>query len=196
MHDQRLYERLKAKTEVDANGCWIWQGLGWYKRKWPQNRYGMTHMSKPYPVRTIGAHRAMLIAMVGPLRKDQCACHRCDVPRCINPAHLFVGSMRDNIHDSRSKNRHHEAQKTHCLRGHPLSGDNVRISKQAKGKSGFARQCKSCQIGYGRLRHGWPEDLAWDMSIRVPFGYRIDFNTRQLVHAGRRSHHSANPEQK
>lgn len=33
------------------------------------------------------------------------------------------------------------AQKTHCPRNHPLSGDNVRVSQRA---SGERRVCKTC----------------------------------------------------
>jgi DNA-binding transcriptional regulator YiaG len=31
--------------------------------------------------------------------------HRCDNKMCCNPAHLFVGSQKDNIHDAIGKGR-------------------------------------------------------------------------------------------
>lgn len=161
MKDEALYQKLISRIRIDeATGCWLWTGPYWHRRKWAQNRYG--YISIPHPRRpgrqlSLGTHRAMLWAIHGPLTPQQCACHRCDVPLCINPEHLFVGSMRDNIHDSRSKNRHHEGKKTHCDKGHPLSGDNLYVGKQAGKKIGIRRVCRTCQ----REVHKSPSYIAW-----------------------------------
>lgn len=145
--DLQLYNRLVARIRVDeATGCWLWTGPYCKYRPWPQNRYGLIGTWHPELHRsvTMHTHRAMMIALNGPLTPQQCVCHRCDVPLCINPAHLFIGSMRDNIRDSRNKNRHHEGKKTHCDKGHPLSGDNLYLSKQGGGKVGIRRVCLTC----------------------------------------------------
>lgn len=202
MKDPELYQRLISRMRVDEKtGCWLWTGPYHHQRKWPQNRYGYISIWRPDRGRSIsyGTHRAMLMALHGPLTKQQCACHRCDVPLCINPEHLFIGTMGDNIRDSRSKNRHHEAKKNYCDRGHPLFGDNVRVERQHPPKMGIRRSCKACELGRLRLRAGWPADLAFDMTIKIPSGYCLDFETRTLVSVKARAakksrHHSASRE--
>lgn len=41
----------------------------------------------------------------GPVPKGLSVLHKCDVRSCINPAHLFVGTQADNIHDMMTKGR-------------------------------------------------------------------------------------------
>lgn len=42
---------------------------------------------------------------VGPIPDHHFVCHRCDVPACFNPAHLFVGTQIDNVRDCIQKGR-------------------------------------------------------------------------------------------
>lgn len=192
VYDQHLYDRLLARVRKDEQtGCWLWTGPYYKKKKWPQNRYGFITLPKRYfgRKRPTGTHRAMMMAIHGSFPSEQVVCHRCDVPLCINPEHLFLGTMGDNIRDSRNKNRHHEGKKDFCDRGHPLFGDNVRVEQQKSPKTGIRRICRTCVLGRVRMRNGWPEDLAFDSTIKIPKGYKMNFVTRELIAVGR--HRSA-----
>jgi hypothetical protein len=39
------------------------------------------------------------------LEPELCVCHRCDNNNCINPAHMFIGTDKDNAQDCVIKNR-------------------------------------------------------------------------------------------
>ena len=63
--------------------------------------YGVFKIDK----RPMNASRAAYVAFVGPVPAGMCVCHRCDNPACVNPAHLWIGSYKDNWADCRSKGR-------------------------------------------------------------------------------------------
>ena len=57
------------------------------------------------------AYRAVYEREVGPIPKGKVLCHRCDIPMCVNPEHLFVGTKGDNTRDMLSKMRHRHGEK-------------------------------------------------------------------------------------
>ncbi len=87
------------KYKIDEQtGCWIWQLA---LDSWG---YGVTQYNK----RMILAHRAAWIVSSGhSIPKGMCVLHRCDRPSCINPAHLFLGTLQDNSDDMKRKGRSH-----------------------------------------------------------------------------------------
>lgn len=159
-----VHARLMARYKVDPEtGCWNWTGPAATKRH-PNCAYGYITVWDGKTWRSTNAHRAMWFALHGPLPSHRVICHKCDNVLCINPDHLFEGSMRDNILDSVAKGRHRNVRKTHCIRGHELAGENVYIQPNG------ARNCKVCSRARMRMQAGWPEDLAYSMGV-VPHGY-------------------------
>ncbi len=82
-----------SRARRDASGCLIWTGA--------VGAAGYGHLRIAGVL--IGAHRRSYELAVGPIPTGALVCHRCDVRRCVEPTHLFVGSVRDNLEDARAK---------------------------------------------------------------------------------------------
>lgn len=127
-----VVDRFMANVSpVPEAGCWLWVGC--------TQRPGYGRMS--YNGRAEYAHRVSYELFIGQVG-DFDVCHKCDTPSCVNPTHLFLGTPSDNANDMVRKMRSYvatEKAKTHCKRGHLLSGDNL-YTHRATGR----RQCKAC----------------------------------------------------
>jgi len=87
-------ERFWAK--VDKTGdCWLWTGITNNKG------YGMIGVERKHVL----AHRFSLSLILGKM-PDKQVLHKCDNPRCVNPDHLWEGTIQDNCRDKIAKGRH------------------------------------------------------------------------------------------
>lgn len=76
--------------------CWTWHGS-----RHTNNGYGRFWDGAHHVV----AHRMMYELTHGEIKAGMDVCHTCDNPACVNPAHLFVASHRDNMRDMVRKGR-------------------------------------------------------------------------------------------
>ena len=90
-------ERWFAKVEK-SDGCWLWTG---HCSSGARGDYGRVKINGEL----WSAHRASYAQFVAPIPDGLFVLHRCDVPRCVRPDHLFLGTHDDNMEDMRKKGR-------------------------------------------------------------------------------------------
>lgn len=137
-HDQRAPAPRLGRSFWDfvdktqgRTACWSWTG--------PRNRSGYGAWSREL------AHRAAYRLTHGAVPDGLYVCHRCDNPPCVNPAHLYAGTPKDNVHDMFARGRSAVVpRKSHCIRGHELTGGNA-VERKDGGRS-----CRTCT--YARAR--------------------------------------------
>ena len=129
-----IAERFAAKyMPVTESGCWLWLGP-----HMSQGGYGCFR----FDGKNHYAHRAAWELAYGSIPSGLHVCHRCDVPLCVNPAHLFLGTPGDNVRDCRTKGRtrNQNTLKTHCKNRHQLIGLNLYVQPSGK------RRCRTCRL--------------------------------------------------
>lgn len=131
-----LEQRLRhiGWTET-ASGCWEWNGS--------LNSHGYGQLADGSGIPT-QAHRAAYEVFHGGSPAGFDVCHKCDNRRCMNPAHLFLGTREDNLGDMSRKGRNPtgEYRSDHKLTGHDVSAIRSRYA------AGGVSQ-KSLAVEYG-----------------------------------------------
>ena len=135
--------RFWAKVEKRGpNECWPWRA----KRQMRGGDYG--HFESKL------AHRIAFELHYGIAPGNKCVCHSCDNPPCCNPAHLWLGTRKENMDDMRRKGRepaiqrrHRSGPPEHCRKcGHRRTDDYV--FRQ------YGKECRRCRACLDRRRGG------------------------------------------
>lgn len=92
---KKLWPRVHPEPNT---GCWLWEGAF--------NNKGYGQVWNAEKRRLIYAHRLAYLSVRGEIGPGLVVCHRCDFPPCVNPDHLFCGTIQDNSRDMVRKKRH------------------------------------------------------------------------------------------
>lgn len=152
---------LEKVVRLPFSGCWIFMGatnsfgygiVGTGARGMPNDR----------------AHRITYKYFHGEIPAGMFVCHKCDVPSCCNPDHLFVGTNQDNVRDMISKGRNSLPPRNPHIVGsvHPgakLNEEQVAeirkmyasgvVQQKLAEQFGVARQTISKVVNYKRFKH-------------------------------------------
>src|SRR5690606_13104687 len=81
---------------IPFSGCWLWMG------GCISSGYGAVNING----KQILVHKlALSFSNKNALLSEVDVCHKCDVPSCCNPDHLFIGTRSDNMQDAAKKGR-------------------------------------------------------------------------------------------
>ncbi len=116
-------DRFEAKIMADPNsGCWLWTAALHPPPSLPYGRFQARAKKAVY------AHRKAYELYRGDIPEGLSVLHKCDIPYCVNPDHLFLGTYADNNRDKETKGRANHAKGTdHGMT--KLSEDQVSVVK-------------------------------------------------------------------
>lgn len=119
--------------------CWMWTAC-------TQGNYGKFALF----IKPVAAHRVAYMLFRGEIPRGMFVLHKCDVPLCVRPSHLYIGTHSDNMRDSVNKKRHVDARKLSCIHGHKFTKSNTHIRIRNSRKS---RICLRCVLLAGVKRY-------------------------------------------
>ena len=131
-----IEERFFDNISPGGNGCWDWSGyidVGGYGR--------YTYKSK-----SLRAHRVSWEIYHGDIPEGLCVLHKCDNRCCVNPDHLFLGTIQDNAIDMCNKGRHCDVSGYNNGRS-KLTKDIIDVIRSDYNKGGIT--VKSLSIKHG-----------------------------------------------
>lgn len=93
-----IEDRFWEKVQKSKYGCWIWLAS-------TSQGYGQLQAKQDGKQAMLRAHVFSWELRNGQIQDGMCVLHKCDIRRCVNPDHLFLGTRTDNAVDKVKKGR-------------------------------------------------------------------------------------------
>lgn|SRR3990167_3137602 len=122
---------------VTESGCWLWEGVVTDKG------YGR--------IGPIRAHRVAYTLFTGEIPDGMTVDHLCHVRCCVNPDHLRLMTHQEaNLQGGRGNKRFDAITGEQvCVRGHVMTGENVRERYYKNSSRVFQLVCRLCELIHG-----------------------------------------------
>lgn len=129
--EDRFHEKYMINQQT---GCWNWtaaknsKGYGVFGGGLGSGKVMLAHRWALWKLKNVE------------LPPDMVVDHTCNNKTCVNPEHLRLVTPTENVMGT-----HHQtpqgvnARRTHCVRGHPLSGMNLNVREDGR------RRCRQCE---------------------------------------------------
>ena len=142
--NQTDMRRFFSKVSVvpTAKGCLEWQARAL------KSGYGQFSQNG----KSVYAHRMAYFLATGNEPGGLSVCHKCDNPLCVNPEHLFLGSVADNARDRDNKGRAACGEKNGSAKLN--SGDVLRIRSDTRRQNDIAAHYGVSQFTISRIKAG------------------------------------------
>jgi len=131
-----LWDRFHEKIAYEPmSGCWLWEGAV------KELGYGVIGLGTREQG-TDKAHRVSYQLYKGEIPEGLCVLHSCDNPACVNPNHLRVGTLSDNMRDCVARKRNFVPNNR---------GENAKWAKLTKESVDHIRQRVMSGVEYARI---------------------------------------------
>lgn len=138
---EKFWNQVNKNGSIPAHNpslgsCWEWTGrldhMGYGRFRFEHKRW-LTH-------------RLSWKFTNGTLDPNICVLHKCDNPLCLNPDHLFLGTLKDNSEDMVAKGR--QGRPRGELQGrHKLTWKQVELIRTRYASGGVTQQQLADEIG-------------------------------------------------
>lgn len=139
-----IEDRFKSRVLITPT-CWLWIGC----------TDGTGRGTIKYEGRQVGAHRISWKLHRGLIPDGLCVLHRCDVPTCVNPEHLFLGTQAENMMDMKQKGRQARGEKQGSAKLTVSDVEAIRLDRSSQALIAWAYGISQTQVSRIKLGERW-----------------------------------------